>query len=421
MYTHGMIKEEKEKRLNKKQSGITLIALVVTIVVLIMLASITIIYIMEDNSILKKAQEAKAETRAAAVEEEVNIWKSMKQVEMYSSYNGTTQTRLQLLEDLVYKGLLTNEEKNEIEEKDFVTIEGKTIEFGKKSLGDLFDLGKIQIGDYINYPNPASGEITISAEESGMSDASNIDIKNQTFDIANNQLNWQVLGKDENTEGLKLIAAKPIKRTEENPYFYLYGAKGYVNAENNLNKICALYKNNLAQIARSVTVEDINQATGASGDILLNIIERKDRYNKKYEFKNQYTPESWIKKEKTTVEGIDNGYWYSGSSEGLKTYTDTVLYNLLFYNTEAEKGAGYWLASRCVYSYNNGYADFHVRGVYDNSMDDYYLFISDGRDNCELCKHLAVRPVIVLKSNLTLDNLSVIESKNESIWNYTVK
>lgn len=406
--------------MNKKQRGITLVALVVTIVVLLILAGITTMYIMGDNSIFKNAQGAKTETRVAAIEEEVNIWKSMNQSEKYLD-NGVAQTRAQLLVDLVNKGLLTDEEKKEIEENDFVIIEGKTIEFGKKLLGDLFDLGKIQIGDYVNYQNPTSGQITISVQESGMADSSNIDIKNQTFDIANNQLNWQVLGKDENTGGLKLIAAKPIKRTEENPYFYLYGAKGYVNAENNLNKICALYKNNLAQIARSVTVEDINQATGASGDVLLNVIERKDRYHKNYQFESQYTPESWIKKEKTTVEGIDNGYWYSGSSEGLKTHTDTALYNLLFHNTEPEKGASYWLASRCVYSYNDGYADFHVRGVYGESMDDYYLFISDGRDNCELCKYLAVRPVIILKNNLTLDDLSVIESKDEPIWNYTVK
>lgn len=406
--------------MNKKQRGITLVALVVTIVVLLILAGITTMYIMGDNSIFKNAQGAKAETRVAAIEEEVNIWKSMNQSEKYLD-NGVAQTRAQLLADLVNRGLLTDEERKEIEENDFVIIEGKTIEFGKKLLGDLFDLGKIQIGDYVNYQNPTSGQITISVQESGIADSSNIDIKNQIFDIANNQLNWQVLGKDENTGGLKLIAAKPIKRTEENPYFYLYGAKGYVNAENNLNKICALYKNNLAQIARSVTVEDINQATGASGNVLLNVIERKDRYHKNYQFKSQYTPESWIKEEKTTVEGIDNGYWYSGSSEGLKTHTDTALYNLLFYNTEPEKGASYWLASRCVYSYNDGYADFHVRGVYGESMDDYYLFISDGRDNCELCKYLAVRPVIVLKNNLTLDDLSVIESKDEPIWNYTVK
>lgn len=377
-------------------------------------------YTMGDNNILKKTQSAKMETRAAAVEEEVNIWKSMNQVENYSN-NATTQTRTQLVANLVARGLLTNEEKKAIEENDSITIAGRTIEFGKKTLGDLFDLGKIKVGDYVNYSNPTSGKVTITAEESGMADVSNINIKDQTFDIAKNQLNWQVLGKDEITGSLKLIAAKPIKRTEENPYFYLYGAKGYINVENSLNKICAVYKNDLAQTARSITVEDINEATGASEDVLLNIINRKDRYHKKYEFENQYTPESWIKKEKTTVKGIDNGYWYKGASEGLKTHTNTALYQLLFNNTEPENGAGYWLASRCVYSYDSGYADFHVRGVFGNNMDDYYLFISDAREDCELCKYLAVRPVIILKRNLVLEDLSVIEKQNEATWSYIIK
>lgn len=403
----------------RNTKGITLIALIITIIILVILATVSIVAIIGDNGIIARAQQSKDINRAAAVEEEINIWKSTNYIEKYSS-NTMIQTRAQLIESLVERGLLTNEEKNEIAEKDSVTIEGKTIEFGAKTLGDLFDLGKIRIGDYINYPNPTSGTITILAEESGMSDVSNMDIKNQTFDIAKNQLNWRVLGKDDSTGGLKLIAGKPMKRTESNPYFYMYGARGYVNAENNLNKICALYKNDLAQTARSITVEDVNQATGATEDILLNIIERKDEYNKEYKFDNQYTPDSWIKKERTTVKGIDNGYWYNGANENLKTHTDTTLYNLLFNNVEAEKGACYWLASRCVYSYDSGYADFHVRGVYGDSMDDYYLFISDGRKDCELCKYLAVRPIVVLKNNLTVDDLKVIENQEEDTWNYTV-
>ena len=41
----------------KKSTGITLVALVVTIVVLLILAGITITYVMGDNSIFKKAQD----------------------------------------------------------------------------------------------------------------------------------------------------------------------------------------------------------------------------------------------------------------------------------------------------------------------------------------------------------------------------
>ena len=68
------IKEEKAKggvremeRLREKR-GITLIALVVTIVVLLILAGITISLVFSENGVVTKAKEAKEETRGAAVE-----------------------------------------------------------------------------------------------------------------------------------------------------------------------------------------------------------------------------------------------------------------------------------------------------------------------------------------------------------------
>ena len=50
------------KRTITKQNGITLIALIVTIVVLLILAGITISLVFSDNGIIKKAQEAAEKT-----------------------------------------------------------------------------------------------------------------------------------------------------------------------------------------------------------------------------------------------------------------------------------------------------------------------------------------------------------------------
>ncbi len=54
----------------KKQSGITLVALVVTIVVLLILAGITIIYVFGENGIFKLAQDAKDQTEQAKKDEQ---------------------------------------------------------------------------------------------------------------------------------------------------------------------------------------------------------------------------------------------------------------------------------------------------------------------------------------------------------------
>ena len=53
-----------------KHEGITLIALVVTIVVLLILAGISIGVVFDDNGIIKKAQEAANKTEEALINEQ---------------------------------------------------------------------------------------------------------------------------------------------------------------------------------------------------------------------------------------------------------------------------------------------------------------------------------------------------------------
>ncbi len=62
-----------KNKLVKRQKGITLVALVVTIVVLLILAGITIMYTMGENSIFKKAQEAKDKTNQKQYKMSKNI------------------------------------------------------------------------------------------------------------------------------------------------------------------------------------------------------------------------------------------------------------------------------------------------------------------------------------------------------------
>ena len=57
------------KRPNNYEHGVTLIALVVTIIVLLILASVTISTIFSDNGIIKKAQEAANKTKEAVEQE----------------------------------------------------------------------------------------------------------------------------------------------------------------------------------------------------------------------------------------------------------------------------------------------------------------------------------------------------------------
>ena len=72
--------------LSKKNNGITLIALVITIIVLLILAGVSISALNGQNGILTKAEEAKTKTELAKIEEA----KQLTQIEAAMNTNGTT-------------------------------------------------------------------------------------------------------------------------------------------------------------------------------------------------------------------------------------------------------------------------------------------------------------------------------------------
>ena len=115
------------QKILKDKKGITLIALVITIIVLLILAGVSIATLTGENGILTKASEADVETRAASVEERKNLWKTEKQTDNYVGEN-TAQTLEELLDDLEEE-LITAEERTKIEETGHVVIGSKDISF----------------------------------------------------------------------------------------------------------------------------------------------------------------------------------------------------------------------------------------------------------------------------------------------------
>ena len=85
-HTSNSIKNNRENKWINSQSdsvvcmknattGITLVALVITIVILLLLAGITIMYVMSDNGIFKKASDAKLKTDIASWQERLELAK----------------------------------------------------------------------------------------------------------------------------------------------------------------------------------------------------------------------------------------------------------------------------------------------------------------------------------------------------------
>ena len=148
--------------MKKQERGITLIALVVTIVVLLILAAVSISMLGGENGIITQAQNAKLETRAGEVEERVNLWKSEKISSKYT--NATVKTEDELLEKMKTDKILFEEEIDR--ENKIITIGTREISYkideetdvGKEALKFLVNSGEdgivympIAIDDYGQY------------------------------------------------------------------------------------------------------------------------------------------------------------------------------------------------------------------------------------------------------------------------------
>jgi type II secretory pathway pseudopilin PulG len=101
--------------------AITLIALVVTIVVLLILAGISISLVIGDNGLIQKSRDAKLETRAGTVEDEVTVWKQNNVVSR-SLGNGADDPDA-MIQGLIDRGLLNEDEIDR--EQEIITIKRK--------------------------------------------------------------------------------------------------------------------------------------------------------------------------------------------------------------------------------------------------------------------------------------------------------
>ncbi len=105
----------------KNKKGITLIALVVTIVVLLILAGVTINLLLDENGIIVKSKDARIETRASQVEDEVGMWKQHNFINKES--NQAQESADTMLASLISKKLLTEDEIDR--DQELITIKKK--------------------------------------------------------------------------------------------------------------------------------------------------------------------------------------------------------------------------------------------------------------------------------------------------------
>lgn len=105
----------------RNKNGITLIALVVTIVVLLILAGVSINLVLDNNGIIEKSKDAKIRTRASQVEDEIGLWKQSNFIKKES--NQAQESADTVLASLISRKLLTEDEIDR--EQELITIKKK--------------------------------------------------------------------------------------------------------------------------------------------------------------------------------------------------------------------------------------------------------------------------------------------------------
>ena len=436
----------------KERNGITLIALVITIIVLLILAGVTIATLTGDNGILGKAKTAKTTNDEEKAKEQINIavmGSYGKDGEL--NYDDLTKN----LRQIGIKGL-----PKEASYPLKVTLDG--VKATIKENGEV-EFGKtIEVGDYVDY-DPTLGANASDLTYTSTADKTGAD-SNQEFNVSTYKsagYGWRILGVSNGK--IRLISEEfigPGKVKEiyigNRTYYKLYGQKVYINGIEELNKISGIFGHGKgAEKATSITVEDINGITGYNPETAKynqgdwNEYENKVTYtrgsgtalssnatNGKTWSGTQSTFNYYDKTNKTfkaltsgsteitstaytygpatlkdgftqPVQGVDENGTYNEVNQmlfGKWTMTADNGYYRSFTGTGTEPR--YWLASDCASALSND-VGWGLRYVSNGGVCSNYLCYSDGYERSD---SYGVRPVVSLKSDVSLE---WNESENE--------
>ena len=200
----------------KNKKGITLIALVVTIVVLLILAGVTISLLLDENGIIAKSKDARIGTRASQVEDEVGMWKQHNFINKES--NQAQENADTMLANLISRKLLTEDEIDRNQE--LITIKKKDGTVIKE-----ISYGNVTINISKTPETEKSGAVALTATVTGTT-IPNIDMSNGEEEL-NNWMNS--LTEEEKKEIIRQMLPKSVNK--------IYNATEYDTLEKAIVKL----------------------------------------------------------------------------------------------------------------------------------------------------------------------------------------
>lgn len=362
----------------RKNCGVTLIALVITVIVLLILAGVTIGTLTGDNGILQQAFNAKEKTKESSIEEKIKL-------AILGSYDSNGKLELNTLVDTINSSITDIT----ISADEFpITIHANNLTFIIKEDGTISKIPiELKIGDYINYQSVLqSKQYDSNINETGHN-------VSQKF-VTNMDTKWRIL--DINNGNIQIILEGIIYDTSGNG-LVLKGKTGFLNAETVLNNLCYTIYSSQYGKAKSISYEEIYNLTK-------NIIQESE--------KKEYIRQSGIFWDKENNVFISATYTNQIIEEN-NYYTYTIPSDIELFDTIVNYN--YWLSSRMIDAKDDG-TDYRVNRIHGGDFSGRSLVYSDINNNFyEYDYELAVRPIVTLNDSILLEKYK--EQDGVTIWN----
>ena len=372
----------------KENKGITLIALIITIILLLILVGVSINLAIKGN-LFGSAEKAVSGTNDKVAQEQTRVDELMGELERVESQNA------------VHNWQYTDSTRAKI----------RCACARCKAFNDGDSTGRtLSIGQQIGETESKTASTSITSAKSG-------DDSDQTLTLNAEETKWVVFGyEDKDKDGLNEVLLLTTEHPTTNTIFF-GGAAGCNNAVDEVNRMCKeLYGTN----ARGMTIEDVNRVLGytpaggmynlnskwnTTGNLTTKLKDLGDMWtaikNNNHnvtDYSGEYYDPSHPKgindNGATLGEYVLDGYWYD--VDDVSSNTSIVAKAMIFGSSETNYG--YWLASRGVIAYSD-HASFVSGCVFGGVAGSYGdSFSSDGVAECDGGYYL--RPLVSLTSEI---------------------
>ena len=372
----------------KENKGITLIALIITIILLLILVGVSINLAIKGN-LFGSAEKAVSGTNDKVAQEQTRVDELMGELEKVEAQNA------------VHNWQYTDSTRAKI----------RCTCARCKAFNDGDSTGRtLSIGQQIGETESKTGSTSITSAKSGYD-------SDQTLALNAEETKWVVFGyEDKDNDGLNEVLLLTTEHPTTNKIAF-QGAAAYNNVVEEINRMCKeLYGTN----ARGMTIEDVNRVLGytpaggmynlnskwnTTGNLTTKLKDLGDMWtaikNNNHnvtDYSGEYYDPSHPKgindNGATLGEYVLDGYWYAVYD--VSSNTSIVAKAMIFGSSETNYG--YWLASRGVIAYSD-YASFVPGRVFGGVAGSYGgSFSSDGVAEGDGGYYL--RPLVSLTSEI---------------------